>query len=210
METNKEPYVMLFENYRNQNGFVSTSTEDVRNNKEEVAEEPKKKTLEDLDLKSFSGRIDKSKLFNVGDDVFDYNGDLDFSGIDLNSLSEIPLKFNEVTGIFDCSNNNLISLNHLPNKVGSLICRNNFLLSKATPCFVKGSFSWDGNPFEITDDAIKTIKKMSDEQKFAETSFFDEHDVEASNKFFKAVKDIINDKIYAVDKELRNRNKFLY
>ena len=62
----------------------------------------------------FKKIIKKSLLVSNSDGTFDYKGNLDFSIMNLNSLSEIPIRFRNVFGSFDCSNNNLTNLENSP------------------------------------------------------------------------------------------------
>ena len=65
-------------------------------------------------------------------------------------LTELPLKFGKVSGYFDCSNNELTSLEGSPNKVGEVggdfYCYNNKLTNlEGSPSEVGGHFYCQGN-----------------------------------------------------------------
>lgn len=63
-----------------------------------------------------------SILFN-DDESIDFNGDVHLNHLD---LTHIPFKFNKVNGSFDCSYNNLTSLENCPNILkGNMYIRNN-------------------------------------------------------------------------------------
>jgi hypothetical protein len=73
----------------------------------------------------------------------------------MKKLTKLPLKFGKVTGWFDCSHNQLTSLEGCPTSVGgNFWCTNNQLTSlKGGPTIVNGHFGCGGNPFseEIMD-----------------------------------------------------------
>ena len=102
-------------------------------------------------------------VVNVNDLVFLYN----------KNLVSIDIKFNEVKGYFNCSDNNLNSLKGCPEIVkGSFFCDNNKLTSlKYSPKFIKGNFycennkliSLEGGPKEVDSyycnrNNLKTLK----------------------------------------------------
>jgi hypothetical protein len=115
--------------------------------------------IKDLDLGRFDDRIDKSLLILNDDGTYDYNGDLNFTYMDLKSLTEIPIKFRKVSGYFWCDNNELISLEGSPLEVGgNLTCAKNQLMSlEGSPSAVGGYFdcsvnnliSLEGAPLEV-------------------------------------------------------------
>jgi hypothetical protein len=80
------------------------------------------------------------KNYTVNDDgSIDVNGDVELSFKD---LTELPLRFNKVTGWFDCSYNRLTSLKGSPRWIGgSFYCYNNRLSSlEFSPDYVGGHF----------------------------------------------------------------------
>jgi hypothetical protein len=117
------------------------------------------KTLEIPNLESFSKRIDISKLSKNDDGTYDYNGDLDFSKMKLKSLTEIPIKFKNINGTFDCSRNQLVSLEVAPKEVhGYFNCSVNQLVTlEGAPEIIQGSFycynnqlvTLEGGPIEV-------------------------------------------------------------
>lgn len=164
-------------------------------------------------LGRFEERIEKSRLIQIGFGLwYNYKGDLDFSNMGLNSLLEIPIRFNSVFGRFDCSYNNLISLEGAPseksesfycsdNKLTSLqyaskyiyrnfFCMSNFLLSNKHNSKVGGNFIYYDNPFEITNDVIEAIKKMTTEQQISQLNFFKNI---GGRKAYKMMEEILND-----------------
>ncbi len=105
------------------------------------------------------------------DGSIDVNGSVYLYNMD---LTEIPLKFNKVSGYFDCSNNQLKSLKGSPKKVGgdcnvsynnltslegcpkevgdTFYCSSNKLTSlEGSPKDVKDKFYCDNNPLESLD-----------------------------------------------------------
>ena len=70
------------------------------------------------------------------DGTYSSNGDVDLSGL---GLVILPVKFKEVKGNFDCTNNKLTSLEGAPEKVG-------------------GNFYCSYNPVSV-DELEKTIKR---------------------------------------------------
>ena len=93
------------------------------------------------DIKNYTINPDGS--IDVDGSVYLYNMD----------LTEIPLKFNKVSGYFDCSNNQLKSLKGSPKKVGGdFYCSLNKLTSlKGGPEKVYDMFYCGGNPLESLD-----------------------------------------------------------
>ena len=89
-------------------------------------------------------------LVNVDDDVY----------LNDSELNELPLKFGVVTGYFDCSNNNLRSLEGCPLRVGGYFdcSRNNLTSLEGCPKYVGGNFYCNYNSIrEFT--GIKYIEK---------------------------------------------------
>ena len=102
--------------------------------KEFKSKEPYSKKLSSKLLNESGNQIDficrtyNIRDYNINDDLtIDVNGDVDISG---ESLTEIPLTFNEVKGYFNCSRNKLTSLKGSPRKVLQFFeCNNNPLLT---------------------------------------------------------------------------------
>jgi hypothetical protein len=88
-------------------------------------------------------------------------GSLDLSYLDLKDF--MGLKFNDVTGNFDCSHNKLISLEGSPKKVGGMFfCNNNDLKSlKGCPSEVSGFYCYD-NLLESLEYGPQKIKYPGD------------------------------------------------
>jgi len=79
-----------------------------------------------------------------GDGTIDVDGDVDLED---KGLTELPLKFNKVTGGFYCAYNQLTSLEGSPKEVdGFFECNNNKLITlKGCPKHVSGHFSCHDN-----------------------------------------------------------------
>ena len=71
-------------------------------------------------------------------------------------LTELPLRFNKVTGYFDCSNNNLTTLEGCPKWIGGWFsCHDNQLTSlEFSPDYVGGNFDIRYN--NLTDNYCDT------------------------------------------------------
>jgi hypothetical protein len=92
--------------------------------------------------------------YTVNDDgSIDVNGDVDLSRFE---LTELPLRFNKVTGNFHCGYNNLTSLKGSPRWVGGyFICSRNELTSlEFSPDYVGGWFGCGMN--KLTDNYCDT------------------------------------------------------
>ena len=92
--------------------------------------------------------------YTVNDDgSIDVNGRVDLYGY---QLTELPLRFNKVTGYFDCSNNKLTSLKGCPKWIGGYFsCGCNNLTSlEFSPDYVGGYFSCGCN--NLTDNYSDT------------------------------------------------------
>ena len=87
------------------------------------------------------------------DGSIDVNGDVDLSRFE---LTELPLRFNKVTGNFHCGYNNLTSLKGSPRWVGGyFICSRNELTSlEFSPDYVGGWFGCGMN--KLTDNLCDT------------------------------------------------------
>ena len=87
------------------------------------------------------------------DGSIDVAGDVDLS---LEKLTELPLRFNKVTGWFDCGRNNLTSLKGCPRWIGGgFSCRSNNLTSlEFSPDYVGGGFDCINN--KLTDNYCDT------------------------------------------------------
>ena len=86
------------------------------------------------------------RKYNITDYTINSDGSIDVNdhGVFFNGygLNELPLKFNRVSGKFDCSHNNLTSLEGCPKYVGgSFFCNNNKLTFNSSRCFISTEFS---------------------------------------------------------------------
>ncbi len=88
---------------------------------------------------------DICKKYKIKNYIINSDGSIDVDGnVNLvkKNLKEIPLKFNRVSGYFNCSNNNLTTLEGCPKKVdGNFYCHKNELTSlEGCPKYVGGNF----------------------------------------------------------------------
>ena len=89
---------------------------------------------------------DICKRYNIKNYTINDDGSIDVNGrVNLynKGLTELPLRFNKVTGSFDCSNNKLTSLKGCPRWVGGYFgCGYNDLTSlEFSPDYIGGYFS---------------------------------------------------------------------
>jgi len=100
----------------------------------------------------------KSVCTENPDGTWSASGDVD---VDLygRGLTKLPIKFKEVGGHFDCSNNSLTSLEGAPQKVGGFfICSHNSLTSlEGAPQTVGGSFYCSNNSLTSLEGAPQTV-----------------------------------------------------
>ena len=97
--------------------------------------------------------------YNIINYTINPDGSIDVNGnvyLYNESLTELPLTFNKVTGYFECSNNRLTTLKGCPRWVGgSFTCYNNRLTSlEFSPDYVGGYFNCDDN--YLTDNYCDT------------------------------------------------------
>jgi len=80
--------------------------------------------------------------YQIRDDGSIYvGGDVNLSWGKLGDLKQLPLTFNEVSGYFDCNNNQLTTLEGCPKKVGNFNCIwNNLTSLEHSPKIVEGDF----------------------------------------------------------------------
>ena len=91
--------------------------------------------------------------YNIKKYSINSDGSIDVNGnvfITNTNLTKLPLKFNKVSGIFDCSDNLLTTLEDCPKEVGSdFNCvYNNLETLKGGPEFVYGYYKCSGNKLE--------------------------------------------------------------
>jgi|ERR1035437_883454 hypothetical protein len=95
--------------------------------------------------------------------VIDVNG---FVDLNFQNLKQLPsILFNKISGYFCCSFNQLISLEHCPEKInGSFSCSHNHLISlEYCPKVVGSCFNCDKNSSRFTkEDVLKRCKVKSD------------------------------------------------
>ncbi len=99
---------------------------------------------------------DICKKYSIENYSINSDGSIDVNGnVNLykRGLSKIPLKFNKVSGYFDCSYNKLTDLENFPNEIKSWFnCSYNKLTSlKGVPEKVYDMFYCGGNPLESLD-----------------------------------------------------------
>ena len=89
------------------------------------------------------------KKYKIKNYTINPDGSIDVEGdvAILLHINELPLKFNKVNGWFDCSYNELTTLEGSPVEVnGSFYCHNNELTSfEFSPKIVRGGFDCDSN-----------------------------------------------------------------
>jgi hypothetical protein len=113
------------------------------------------------------------KKFNIKNWKLNSDGGIDVDGnVHLNELklTELPLKFGKVSGSFNCSYNNLVSLEGVPKEVGAgFYCSFNKLTSlEGSPIEVGGDFycsfnkltSLEGSPIEVGGDFYCATNKL--------------------------------------------------
>lgn len=91
--------------------------------------------------------------YNIKKYSINSDGSIDVNGsvfITNTNLTKLPLKFNKVSGVFDCSDNLLTTLEDCPKEVGSdFNCvYNNLETLKGGPEFVYGYYKCSGNKLE--------------------------------------------------------------
>jgi hypothetical protein len=111
-------------------------------------------------IRRFHETICIFKLSRNDDGTYDYDGDLDFERMGLKSLTEIPLKIKNVNGRFNCSYNELVSLEGAPEIVqGNFDCYSNKLVSlEGAPDTIKGNFDCYSNKLVSLEGAPDTIQ----------------------------------------------------
>ena len=102
------------------------------------------------------------KKYGISNYVINDDGSIDVDGdVDLNDceLTELPLTFNKVTGIFDCDGNNLTSLEGSPQSVGGhFYCGYNKLTSlEGSPKYVTRTFHCANNNLTDLKGSPKSI-----------------------------------------------------
>jgi hypothetical protein len=97
--------------------------------------------------------------YTISDSLVDVDGDVYISS---KSLTKLPLKFGKVTGYFNCSNNQLISLEGAPNSVGgNFHCSDNKLDSlEGAPKSVGGNFDCRSNKLVSLENFPPNIKGL--------------------------------------------------
>ena len=94
--------------------------------------------------------INSDESIDVDGDVYLFN----------KGLTELPLKFNKVNGIFDCDDNKLTSLEGCPQTIGgSFLCSYNKLTSlEGCPEIIEGSFFCSNNNLTSFDGCPKSVR----------------------------------------------------
>ena len=90
------------------------------------------------------------------DGTIDVNGNVDLS---MKKLTKLPLKFNKVSGFFDCSSSQLITLEGCPKEVGgSFYCEYNKLTTlEGCPKEIGGCFNCINNQLTLLDGGPKEV-----------------------------------------------------
>ncbi len=105
---------------------------------------------------------DICKKYSITDYTINMDGTIDVdSDVDLSyeNLTKLPLNFNKVSGYFNCSENELMSLEGSPNEIGGHFnCNGNKLTSlRGAPQLVSGFFSCDKNKLTSLEEAPQNI-----------------------------------------------------
>ena len=131
-------------------------------------------------LKSFNESIEESdidsicKKYNITNYTINIDGSIDVDGnvyLDDKKLTKLPIKFNIVSGYFNCSSNQLTTLEGSPKEVGgNFDCSNNNLTSlQGCPSSVGGDFYCSyNNKFMISFPLCNLIYSQS----FNKATFF--------------------------------------
>jgi hypothetical protein len=104
------------------------------------------------------------RKYNIQKYTINLDGSIDVDGhVNLykKQLTDIPLKFNKVSGFFDCSGNNLTNLIGCPNYVGDFFnCANNQLTSLiGCPTEIWQGFDFGFNKLTNLEGVAKIINK---------------------------------------------------
>ena len=104
-------------------------------------------------------RLSELKLVKLPDGRYDVIGNVNFYGLGLTSLLEIPIKIRKVTGDFDYSDNYLRDLEGAPEHVGrGFYCILNLLISlRGAPKYVGGNFVCFGNFKQFTEEEVRKL-----------------------------------------------------
>ena len=114
---------------------------------------------------------DICKEYDIENYTINDDGTIDVDGnvyLSFNDLTELPLRFNKVTGNFNCGGNNLTTLKGCPRWIGGYFyCGHNDLTSlEFSPDYVGGYFSCSYNKLtdnyciaEIKGNFYTTLKK---------------------------------------------------
>ncbi len=100
---------------------------------------------------------DICKIHNITNYTINPDGSIDVDGgvyLDRRNLDRIPIKFNKVSGSFDCSNNNITSLENAPNECFRIFCNGNKLTSLEGCPKVSSFISVHYNPLETLEGLI--------------------------------------------------------
>ena len=129
--------------------FEGASDEEVEERKEKGREILLKERLE----------VIKSRSSVNSDGSLDVEGSVNLSFL---RLKEIPLKFNKVNGFFDCSYNQLTSLEGCPKIVnGNFYCSSNQLTSlEGSPKIINDFFSCDNNELTSLKGCPKEVNRV--------------------------------------------------
>ena len=119
--------------------------------------------MNNIDIEKTIHKICKS--YEIENYSINSDGSIDVDGnvaISNKYLSKIPIKFNKVSGSFDCSWNNLISLENSPIEVGGdFICDLNRLKSLVgSPIKINGYLSCIGYKLETLDGLSISYDKL--------------------------------------------------
>ena len=127
---------------------------------EDIFKPPSDEEAKEREKRWLERKFDKSLLIDNGDGTYDYNGDLNLSGMGLTSLSDLPYKLRRVRGNFYCYNNKLTTLEGAPREVGrDFSCSYNKLTTlEGAPEKVGGNFYYHSNSAS-EEELLKTVDR---------------------------------------------------
>jgi len=117
-------------------------------------------------FESFENTDEICRKYSITNYTINQDGSIDANYVNLSSkgLSKLPLKFNKINGWFNCSWNNLTTLEGSPKEVnGDFYCHNNKLISfEYVPKIVRGGFDCDNNNIKTFEYFPSFVKQYFD------------------------------------------------
>lgn len=114
------------------------------------------KPMSALDIKNIETDEILSRSTKMADGSINVNGAVDLSYL---KLKKLPLKFNKINGDFNCSDNQLTSLEGAPKEItGDFYCNSNDLNDLSyIPNLIHGDFICYHNNVKFTEDQVKSL-----------------------------------------------------